>query len=80
MPSNWLAIAPVPAAFVPIRLPWIVLPSLKLDQMPHSVLPEMRLPSLAPVPPTVLLFAPLLNDTPDRPLAIAAAPAALTPR
>ena len=58
-----LPMAAVPAAFVPIRLPWTRLPSLETS-MPSPLLPEITLPAAAPVPPIVLFDALVSITTP----------------
>src|SRR4051812_33371784 len=54
-----LGSAPVPPAWVPIRLPWTVFPVVPVPAVPAMYtpafgLPEIRLPTPAAVPPTVL--------------------------
>ena len=50
-----------------------------VDADAGPVLPEMRLPAPAVVPPMVLLLAPLVTATPAPPLGIRAVPVALLP-
>ncbi len=60
MPRRPFAIAAVPAAFVPIRLPRIVAPPLPCTWIPSRVLPEMTFPG-----PIVVAEAPVLTTTPS---------------
>ena len=73
-----LAIAAVPSAFVPIRLPWIVAPPASI-RSPVLALAEIRLPAPGSVPPTVAPVAPVCRKTPYRPLATGDAPAGSVP-
>ena len=73
--------APVPAAFVPIRLPWIVLWPDAVAQKGRNEatppwFPEMRFPAPGAVPPTRLSRT---TATPAWPLPTAAVPAAFVP-
>src|SRR5262245_47228794 len=77
-----LAIAAVPAALVPIRLPWkavVVAPTMLAAAI---ALPPMTLP--APVPgvavrPPIVVLVPLSMRIPSDELPTAAVPAALVP-
>ena len=75
-----LARAAVPAALVPIRLPWTTVPVVRLllRKTPLPPFPEITLPVPAAVPP-IVLFGELTTWTPTAPLARAAVPAALVP-
>ncbi len=71
---------PVPAAFVPIRLPWIVFcvdPAKR--PMPLTPLPETRFPAPVAVPPITLSCVPPDSAMPWNALGSAAVPAAFVP-
>ena len=84
-PAVPLGTAAVPAALVPIRLPWMVPGRAVLRA--RMVLPEMRFPAPAAEPPTIGSGPPasvgvmpsLAMSMPDIRLAIAAVPARLVP-
>src|SRR3954464_4821910 len=62
-PTVRLAIAPVPAALVPIKLPCTLLPEAAEPPAiatPMVALPEITLPAPDAVPPTVLFGAALI--------------------
>ena len=69
----------VPAAFVPIQLPWRVLPSVpaSANDTPGPALPLTTLPSAAR--PTRVLNDPFETNTPANPLPTAAVPLASSP-
>jgi hypothetical protein len=66
----------VPAAFVPIRLPWIVSPPLLID-MPRAALPEIRLPCPSASP--IWTGSSLIVSMPSGLLPIAAVPVTSVP-
>src|SRR5262245_43516996 len=76
-----LGMAAVPAAFVPMKFPSTWLPVADEPEMltPAWPLPEMRFPAPDAVPPTTLLVAEVLMNTPALVLGTAAVPAALVP-
>ena len=82
IPAQPLAIAAVPAALVPMRFPWMRLPSAFCSstpcQPPENPFPEMTLPAPAAAPPMVLLLE-LATQIPVSPLPIAAEPGGVRP-
>src|SRR4051812_25018668 len=86
MPARPFGIGAAPAAFVPMKLPWIWLSSAASStKMPPLELPEIRLhapvhgpPGVVPEIPPIVLFVPASISTPyDCP--IASEPAAFVP-
>jgi hypothetical protein len=67
-PLNEFARAPVPAAFVPMKLPAMTLVSVPTSAIvtPSRSLPEITLPAPLAPPPMVLPFAPTWMMTPLR--------------
>ena len=74
-----LGTAAVPAAFRPMKLPWISVPATvaPVAVMPSRVLPEITLRSAAVVPPITLLAE--FHSVMPQPLAAAALPVASRP-
>src|SRR5881296_3191007 len=82
IPPCTFAMAAVPAALVPIRLPCMLVPVVTLGvvsvrKIPAPLFPEITLPAPAAVPP-IVLFGPK-TSTPGPALGRAAVPAALVP-
>ena len=77
-PTPRFAIADVPAAFVPIRLPWTTTPFAAA--LTPNWLPEMTFPKPAVVPPiTAFTLSPPNTCTPGAPLPTADDPVVSVP-